>query len=87
MAERLAQKFGVSYTADYCNWADVFAENAYDNYGRTWKANDAGTLKSTILITFQFHVTDIHIVEEFGSSAERRNRAENLNLNLNFIFI
>ena len=23
-AERLAQMFGVSHTADYCNWADVF---------------------------------------------------------------
>lgn len=23
-AERLAQKFGVSHTADYCHWADVF---------------------------------------------------------------
>ena len=22
-AERLAQMFGVSHTADYCNWADV----------------------------------------------------------------
>ena len=34
----------------------VFAGNASDNYGRTWKADDAGTLTSTILITFQFHV-------------------------------
>ena len=77
-AERLAQTFGVSHTADYCNWANFFssffAENAYDNYGRTWKANDAGTLKWTILITFQFDVTDNHLVEEFGSSAEWPNR-------------
>ena len=38
--------------------------------GRTWKAYDAGTLTLTILITFQFDVTGIHIVEEFGSSTE-----------------
>ena len=33
-----------------------------------------GTLTSAILITFQFDVTGIYIVEEFGSSAERPNR-------------
>ena len=32
------------------------------------KADDVGTLTKTILITFQFDVTSIHIVEEFGSS-------------------
>ena len=31
-------------------------------------------LNSTILITFQFDVTGIHIVEEFGSSTEWPNR-------------
>ena len=31
------------------------------------KADDVGTLTKTILITFQFDVTSIHIVEEFGS--------------------
>ena len=35
----------------------VFVGNASDNYGRTWKADDAGALTSTILVTFQFHVT------------------------------
>ena len=33
-----------------------------------------GTLTLTILITFQFDVTGIHIVEEFGSSTEWPNR-------------
>ena len=42
--------------------------------GRTWKGYDAGTLTLTILITFQFDVTGIHIVEEFGSSTEWPNR-------------
>ena len=31
------------------------------------KADDVGTLTKTILTTFQFDVTSIHIVEEFGS--------------------
>ena len=31
--------------------------NASDNYGRTWKADYVGALTSTILVTFQFHVT------------------------------
>ena len=39
------------------SFPSVFVGNACDNYRTTWKADDAGTLTSTILITFQFHVT------------------------------
>ena len=53
--------FGVSHTADYCNWADVSNQvflrgmHACDSYGRTSKADDAGPLTSA---TGEFPISD-----------------------------
>ena len=58
-AERLAQMFGASHTADYCNWADisfqVFLRGMHVTTMETSKADNVGTLKST---TVEFPISD-----------------------------
>ena len=61
-AERLAQIFRVGHTADYCNWAYVsqvfcFRGECMWQLWKNLKGWWCGTLTSTILVTFQFHVT------------------------------
>ena len=36
-SERLAQMFGVSHAADYCNWADTFHMFSQGTYVNVWR--------------------------------------------------
>ena len=71
-AERLAQMFGKALPQIIHLWIKLIFSKCFrgECMCQLWKArkaDDVGTLTKTILITFQFDVTSIHIVEEFGS--------------------